>query len=142
MLISLHIENIAVIKSVDIDFSSGFTSMTGETGAGKSIIIDSISLLLGAKSDKELIRHGEAHAMVSGLFGNLSKSDIFALSENGVSVDEEGNILVQRTICTDGKSQVKINGRTVNLSVLKGVTPALVGIHGQNDTGEIGRAHV
>ena len=137
MLVSLHIENIAVIKSVDIDFSFGFTAMTGETGAGKSIIIDSISLLLGAKSDKELIRHGESYAMVSGLFGSLSKSDSDALAENGVRADEEGNILIQRTINADGKSQIKINGRTVNLSVLKNVTAALVGIHGQNDTGAL-----
>ena len=137
MLESLHIENIAVIKSVDIDFPSGFTAMTGETGAGKSIIIDSIGLLLGAKADKELIRHGESYAMVSGLFGNLSESDVEALSENGVSADEEGNILIQRTVSADGRSQIKINGRTVNLSVLKGVTAALVGIHGQNDTGAL-----
>lgn len=137
MLESLHIENIAVIKSVDIDFPSGFTAMTGETGAGKSIIIDSIGLLLGAKADKELIRHGESYAMVSGLFGNLSESDVEALSENGVSADEDGNILIQRTVSADGRSQIKINGRTVNLSVLKGVTAALVGIHGQNDTGAL-----
>ena len=129
MLLSLHIENIAVIKCVDIDFANGFTAMTGETGAGKSIIIDSIGLLLGAK--------GEGTAMVSGLFGNLSSKDGEALSENGVGVDEEGNILVQRTISNDGRSQIKINGRTVNLSVLKGVTAALVGIHGQNDTGAL-----
>ncbi len=137
MLLSLHIENIAVIKCVDIDFANGFTAMTGETGAGKSIIIDSIGLLLGAKADKELIRNGEGTAMVSGLFGNLSSKDGEALSENGVGVDEEGNILVQRTISNDGRSQIKINGRTVNLSVLKGVTAALVGIHGQNDTGAL-----
>ncbi len=137
MLLSLHIENIAVIKCVDIDFANGFTAMTGETGAGKSIIIDSIGLLLGAKADKELIRNGEGCAMVSGLFGNLSEKDVEALSENGVGIDEEGNILVQRTVSIDGRSQIKINGRTVNLSVLKGVTAALVGIHGQNDTGAL-----
>ena len=68
MLSSLHVENLAVIKSIDVDFSDGFIALTGETGAGKSIIIDSINLLLGAKADKELIRHGESSAMVSGVF--------------------------------------------------------------------------
>ena len=72
MLISLHIENIAVIKSADIDFSGGFTVLTGETGAGKSIIIDSINLILGAKQSRELIRSGEDSAQVSALFGELS----------------------------------------------------------------------
>ncbi len=137
MLISLHIENIAVIKSVDIDFSKGFTVLTGETGAGKSIIIDSINLLLGAKADRELIRTGESHAMVSGLFGGLCEHAVGVLSEVGVCTDEDGNILIQRSFGTDGRSQVKINGRTVNLSVLKSVTAALVGIHGQNDTGSL-----
>ena len=78
MLISLHIENIAVIKTADIDFTAGFTVLTGETGAGKSIIIDSIALILGAKQSKELIRSGEETAMVSALFGDMN---IRALNE-------------------------------------------------------------
>ena len=91
MLLSLHIENIAVIKSLDLDFSSGFTALTGETGAGKSIIIDSINLLLGAKADKELVRTGEAYAMVSGLFGGLTPSAESALAEAGIGCDEDGS---------------------------------------------------
>ncbi len=137
MLLSLHIENIAVIKSLDLDFSSGFTVMTGETGAGKSIIIDSINLLLGAKADKELIRTGEAYSMVSGLFGDLTPGATAALSEVGISPDEDGNILIQRSMHTDGRSQIKINGRSVTLSVLRSVTPSLVAIHGQSDTASI-----
>lgn len=137
MLLSLHIENIAVIKSLDLDFSRGFTVLTGETGAGKSIIIDSINLLLGAKADKELIRTGEAYSMVSGLFGELTPAATAALSEVGISADEDGNILIQRSVHTDGRSQIKINGRTVTLSVLRGVTPSLVAIHGQSDTASI-----
>ncbi len=137
MLISLHIENVAVIKCVDIDFSRGFTAMTGETGAGKSIIIDSIGLLLGKKTERTLIRTGEASAMVSGLFGELSDISARALSDIGVSLDDEGCILIQRTIAADGKSQIKINGRAVNLSVLRDVTAALIGIHGQNDTASL-----
>ena len=137
MLLSLHIENVAVIKSLDLDFSTGFTVLTGETGAGKSIIIDSINLLLGAKADKELIRTGEAYAMVSGFFGDLTSSATAALSDAGISCDEDGNILIQRTVHFDGRSQIKINGRTVTLSVLKSVTPFLVAIHGQSDTASI-----
>ena len=134
MLSSLHVENLAVIKSIDVDFSDGFIALTGETGAGKSIIIDSINLLLGAKADKELIRHGESSAMVSGVFSALSEAELRVLSENGVSDDGEGNILIQRSVSSDGKSQIKINGRTVTLSVLKNLSPLLVNIHGQNDT--------
>ena len=134
MLLSLHIENLAVIKNLDVDFSNGFTVMTGETGAGKSIIIDSINLLLGAKMDKEIIRTGESFAMVSGFFGNLTENAKAALSEAGLSTDEEGNILIQRNLFSDGRSQIKINGRTVTLTVLKSIMPSLVSIHGQNDT--------
>lgn len=134
MLSSLHVENLAVIKSIDVDFPEGFIALTGETGAGKSIIIDSINLLLGAKADKELIRHGEAAAMVSGVFSSLSDAEMQILKENGVSDDGEGNILIQRSVTSDGRSQIKINGRTVTLSVLKSISPLLVNIHGQNDT--------
>ncbi len=134
MLLSLHIENIAVIKSVDFDFSPGFMILTGETGAGKSIIIDSINLLLGAKAERELIRTGERCAMVSGLFGNLSDSVIAKLSELGVTVDEEGTVLVQRILTEDGRSKINLNGRSVSLTLLKSITPLLVTIHGQSDT--------
>ena len=137
MLLSLHIENIAVIKKVDLDFSGGFSALTGETGAGKSIIIDSINLLLGAKSDRELIRSGTSFAMVSGFFSGINDKTLEALSESGVYPDEDGNILIQRTVYTDGKSQIKINGRTVTLSVLRSVSKYLITIHGQNDTSDI-----
>ena len=134
MLLSLHIENIAVIKSVDFDFSPGFMVLTGETGAGKSIVIDSINLLLGGKTEKELIRSGERSAMVSGLFGDFSENTVARLAEIGVTPDEEGSVLLQRTISADGKSKISINGRSVSLSVLKAVAPYLVSIHGQSDT--------
>ena len=134
MLLSLHIENIAVIKSVDFNFEDGFMVLTGETGAGKSIVIDSINLLLGAKADRELIRHGEGYAMVSGLFSNFSPDVIRRMGEVGVSPDEDGSILVQRTLYVDGKNKVMINGRSVSISVLKSLMPNLVNIHGQSDT--------
>ncbi len=137
MLLSLHIENIAVIKSVDFDFSSGFMVLTGETGAGKSIVIDSINLLLGGKAERELIRHGEATAMISGLFGDLSDYTTARLVELGVSVGEDGTILVQRSVSADGKNKIMLNGRSVSLTVLKSVMPYLVSIHGQSDTASL-----
>ena len=141
MLISLHIENVAVIKCTDIDFSRGFMALTGETGAGKSIIIDSVSLLLGGKADKELIRTGADSLMVSGLFGELTDAVISELAELGLSPDDDGNLFIQRTVSKDGRSNVKINGRTVSLSVLKDAARGLVSIHGQSDTGELCDAH-
>lgn len=137
MLFSLHIENVAVIKSVDLEFRSGFTALTGETGAGKSIIIDSINLILGAKADRELIRTGESSLTVGALFGELSENAEKILSECGVEADDDGNIYIQRTVKTDGKSVIRINGQAVSLSVLKLVAPALISIHGQNDTGSL-----
>lgn len=134
MLLSLHIENLAVIRSVDLDFVRGFSVLTGETGAGKSVIIDSIHLLLGAKAEKEMIRTGESFAMVSGLFGEFSSLVLEKLADVGITPDEEGNILVQRTVSRDGKSSVRLNGRAVTLSLLHQIVPLLVTIHGQNDT--------
>lgn len=134
MLLSLHIENLAVIKSVDFDFSRGFMVLTGETGAGKSIVIDSINLLLGGKGERELIRHGEGTAMVSGLFGDLSSYTKDKLADLGVTADDDGTILVQRTLGADGKNKIVLNGRSVSLSLLKSVMPYLVSIHGQSDT--------
>ena len=134
MLNSLHIENIAVVKSADIDLGSGFTVFSGETGAGKSVIIESIKLLLGGKFDKELIRHGEDAAMVSALVTDLTSSAIAALSECGFSVDEDGAVLIQRSVNRDGKNQIKINGRAAGIGVLKSLMPSLITIHGQNET--------
>lgn len=137
MLHSLHIENIAVVKSVDFDFSSGFTVLTGETGAGKSIVIDSINLLLGAKSSREMIRTGESVAMVSGLFGDLSDFTVSKLSEAGLSPAEDGTILVQRSFGIDGKTKILVNGRSVGIAMLKSVMPYLVSVHGQTDTANL-----
>ena len=91
MLLSLHIENVAVIKCVDIDFEKGFTALTGETGAGKSILIDSIGFLLGARGDRDLLRTGEEKAVVSAMFGDLGAESLRLLAENELSPDEDGN---------------------------------------------------
>lgn len=137
MLLSLHIENIAVIKNIDFNFSEGFMVLTGETGAGKSVVIDSINLLLGAKAERELIRSGQTQAMVSGLFGDLSEKTVNGLKELGIDIPEDGEILLQRTVNQDGKSRAMINGRSISLSVLKNITPLLVSVHGQTDTASL-----
>lgn len=137
MLLSLHIENIAVIKNIDFNFSEGFMVLTGETGAGKSIVIDSINLLLGAKAERELIRSGQTQAMVSGLFGDLSEKTVNGLKELGIDIPEDGEILLQRTVNQDGKSRAMINGRSISLSILKNITPLLVSVHGQTDTASL-----
>ncbi len=134
MLYSLHIENIAVIKCVDIDFDAGFTALTGETGAGKSILIDSINFLLGARTPKDILRSGEEKAFVSAMFGGFGERDILLFAENDISPDEDGNLLISRTMSADGRTQSKINGRAVNASVVKTIAPLLVNIHGQNDS--------
>ena len=133
MLQSLHIENIAVIKRTDIDFSKGFTVLTGETGAGKSIVIDSIGQLLGARSQRELIRSGADYALVSGVFYMTDAENLASLAELGVNPDEDGYIYVQRTIYADGRAQSKINGATVPVSLQREAGKLLVGIHGQHE---------
>ena len=133
MLSSLHIENVAVVKIADIDFINGFNVMTGETGAGKSVIIGSINLLRGLRFGKEIIRTGEERAMVSALFTDISEELFEIFSELGIDIDESREILLQRTVSSDGKSTAKINGRTVNLSLLREASSYLITIHGQQD---------
>ena len=132
MLWNLCIENIAVAKNLDIDFDKGFTVITGQTGAGKSIIIDSLLLLCGAKNGRELIRTGESRASVTGVFscGDEAKK---RLSELGYPPDENGEISLSRIVNADGRSSAKINSRTVPASVLKEVSPVLLGIQTQSE---------
>ena len=134
MLSFLHIENIAVIKKLDIDFSAGFTALTGETGAGKSIIIDSICLLMGARSSKELIRNGEDYARVSAIFTSLDESTVAELKALEIEPDEEGVIYVTRTIFADGRAQAKINSQTVQVSLLKEAAKHLISIQSQHES--------
>lgn len=134
MLSSLHIENIAVIKNLDVDLQNGFTALTGETGAGKSIIIDSINMLMGGKIQRELIRTGEKKALVSGIFTDLSPFVLSKLEELGLSADDDGCIMLQKSITDEGKSSVKLNGRTITSAVQREIASALINIHGQNDS--------
>ena len=133
MLLSLYIENIAVIRRLSVDFSSGFTSLTGETGAGKSVILESVKLLLGGKADRELIRYGEESASVSAVFGSLGAAAENALALSGVDLDEDGSVQIRRTVSNDGKSRAWINGQPVSLSLLRDVGRYLVDLHGQNE---------
>ena len=131
MLELLHIENVAVVKKLDIEFSSGLTVLTGETGAGKSIIIDSLNLISGARADKELIRTGESKAEVSAVFSNINTEAENKLYELGFDC-EDGSLLISRTL-TQSSSTARINGSPVTLSMLKTVSALLFGIHGQSD---------
>ncbi|MBE6636399.1 MAG: DNA repair protein RecN [Ruminococcaceae bacterium] len=133
MLSSLHIENIAVIKQADIDFTEGFNVLTGETGAGKSILIDSINLLLGARPSKDMIRSGENRAVVSALFTDVALPLSHLPETVDIAPDEDGCLYVSRIIGIDGKSQTKCNGRTIPVSLQKELMPYLINIHGQND---------
>ena len=125
MLKALSIQNIAVAKNLNIDFYKGFTVLTGKTGAGKSVIIDSIALLLGAKGQRDLIRQGEKSASVVAVFDGEPDTDLF---------DENGELTIERVITQDGRSSAKINGKSVSLSFMKETAVKLLALHGQNDT--------
>ena len=133
MLVSLHIENIAVIREIDLEFDRGFTVLTGETGAGKSIIIDAIHLILGGKPSRELIRNGEDHAMVSAVFASISPENQKQLEMLGIRPDEEGLLMVQRTIYADGRAQTRLNGRMISVSLQREAMGFLLNIHGQHE---------
>ena len=133
MLLSLKIENIAIIESADIEFDSGLNVLTGETGAGKSIIIDSINAVLGERTSRELIRTGASSARVTALFSDVSGSVRRRLAEFDIFPDEDGNILLQRTLSADGKNSCRINGVPATVSVLRQVGHELINIHGQHD---------
>lgn len=131
MLSVLHIENIAVIESADILFAPGFNALTGETGAGKSIVVDAMSAVTGERTSRELIRTGARSALVSGSFTTDKNLPWFA--ENGFAPDENGEVLLQREIMPDGKNVCRINGRPVTVAQLKALGRQLLNIHGQHD---------
>ena len=133
MLTSLHIENIAVIRQADLDLSRGFSALTGETGAGKSMIVDSINLLLGNRATKEIIRSGETSAMVSAVFEELSGSVVDSIQNMGFDV-EDASVMLTRTITTDGRSQTRLNGRVITQAMQKEIARLLISIQGQADS--------
>lgn len=131
MLTSLHIENAAVIKVADIDFEQGFMVLSGETGAGKSIVIDSIHLLSGSRLSRDMIRTGEDTLLVSAVFTDCRREAIELLDSYGIACD--GSVMVTRTLSRDGKSTIKINGRTATQGLLRELCRLLINIHGQNE---------
>lgn len=133
MLTSLHIENIAIIEKSDIEFEAGFNILTGETGAGKSIIIDSINAILGERTPRDLIRTGADSALVSAVFEELDEDFSEWLSELGYEC-ADGSLILYRKITPDGKNVVKINSLPANVTVLKEVGRRLINIHGQHDS--------
>ncbi len=133
MLSSLQIENIAIIERASVGFADGLNVLTGETGAGKSIIIDSINAVSGEKTSRELIRTGEASACVTALFEKVPDSVLDIARENGVDCPDD-TLLLQRRLYKDGKNACRINGMTVTLSMLKTVAMSLVNIQGQRDS--------
>ncbi len=133
MIHELHIENIAVIKNLTLDIGKGFSVLTGETGAGKSIIIDSVNLLLGARSASELIRNGEEHANVSAVFGELSPMTVSELAKLDIYPDEDGQVYISRAMSRAGKASARVNGQSVPVATLREVGRLLINIHGQHD---------
>ena len=133
MLKSLEIENIAVIEKVSIDFESGLNVLTGETGAGKSIIIDSINAVLGLRTSRDLVRTGASHALVIAEFSPVSKAVEDFLYEQDIE-PEPHNLILQRRINADGKSSCRINGKPVTAGTMKALGEMLVNIHGQHDS--------
>ena len=133
MLRSLHIENVAVIRRADLEFDRGFSVLTGETGAGKSMIIDSINLLLGNRVSKEIIRSGEEQAQVGAVFEELSDGVCAFLEEMGFP-SVERTLMLRRTLSTDGRSRAYLNGQMVTQAILKEIAGRLISIHGQSDS--------
>lgn len=133
MLRSLHIENVAVLRRVELEPCQGFSVLTGETGAGKSMIIDSINLLLGNRASREVIRTGADRATVSALFDELSPTVTAALEEMGFALDDS-TLMLQRTLFSDGRSQVRLNGRAITQTMQREIARLLVSIHGQSDS--------
>lgn len=135
MLKSLYIENIAVIEKSRISFENGFQVITGETGAGKSILIDSINFILGNRASRDIIRSGCDKAVVSAVFSELSSSALSTVEEYGI--DYDGELIIQRNFSSDGKSSARINGLPVTLSMLKNIGRHLVNFHGQHENNNL-----
>lgn len=131
MLNQLSIRNVAVIDKLDVNLHDGVSVLTGETGAGKSIIIDSINMILGDRANKELVRYGTDKAVVQAVF-DAPKSVINVLEENDIDVEDE-TVIITRQVTKEGKSAARINGMVVTLNILREISDRLINIHGQHD---------
>ncbi|MFI3229377.1 MAG: DNA repair protein RecN [Bacillota bacterium] len=132
MIASLHIQNIALIEELHLELSEGLNILSGETGAGKSIIIDSLNFVLGDRADKSLIRHGQKKSSVQVVFTNDNDGEVLAILEE-CGVDEDDYIIVKRTMSDNGRGECRVNGSIINLSQLKKLVVRLVDIHSQHE---------
>lgn len=138
MLLEISIKNFAIIEEISLNFENGMTVLTGETGAGKSIIIDAMNMMLGARASLDVIRHGAQKAEIEGFFSIDQKEELVSVLEaNGIAVEDE--LIIRRDLFANGRSVSRINGQMVNLSTLKEVGQFLVDIHGQHDQEELMR---
>jgi len=138
MLLEISIKNFAIIEAISLNFEKGMTVLTGETGAGKSIIIDAMNMMLGARATTDVIRHGAPKAEIEGLFSVENSRDLQELfDEQGIELGDE--IIIRREILQNGRSVSRVNGQMVNLSVLRSIGQYLVDIHGQHDQEELMR---
>lgn len=134
MLESLKIENIAIVESAQLELSEGLNVLTGETGAGKSIIIDSLNAVLGERTSRELVRTGASNAKVTALFSNVNESVKAKLAQLGIDDTQDGTLLLQRSISIDGKNSCRVNGNPLTATMLKSIGRELINIHGQHDS--------
>lgn len=137
MLKSLNIENIAVIEKADIEFSGGLNVLTGETGAGKSIVVDSINAILGERTSKDLVRHGADNVNVVARFENINSDVEAMLNDLGITPEEDKSLIISRKISNQGKSNCRINGVPCTVGMLKELGSKLVNIHGQHDSQQL-----
>ena len=134
MLAALYIENLAVIEKTYVEFPRGFTVFTGETGAGKSILIDAINACLGQRTTREIVRTGAEKASISAVFREIPRDAADMLAKNGYSVEEGGELLLDRTIHADGRTIARVNGRPAAVGFLREIGTRLINIHGQHDS--------
>ena len=132
MITSLKLKNIALIENAEIDFSSGFNVLSGETGAGKSVIINGINFALGTKADKNMIRFGENFCQAEIVFDNVNNSEVLAVLED-LGIDFDDQIIIKRRFFSDGRGDIKVNGNTVTLNMLKTLTSVLCDVYGQSE---------
>ena len=136
MLQSLHIENMAIISSLDVDFSNGLCAITGETGAGKSVMIDAILFLLGGKPPRDILRRGAERGMVSAVFSDVGAACASYLTEMGFcgqDLTDDTELLLQRSLDQNGKTAARLNGRMIPQTILRELSRYLVSVHGQAD---------
>src|SRR4051812_31804076 len=136
MLVELRVENYAVIDQLTVEFGPGLNLLTGETGAGKSILIDALSLLLGEKASSDMVRHGTEKAVVGAVFvlGGSAKRVVAALEANGIDSDDPEQLILRREVQATGKGRVFINNQAATVAVLRQIAPEIAFIHAQNET--------